>query len=98
MPPACHVPAQMASALKHIHDLGLAHLDLKPDNIYCAQPQLPTMSSSGPSSQLGSQGQSQSQSQSPRFVLGEQSTTRYVLGDFGALFPTFMSCPLSKAA
>jgi len=32
------VPLQMASALQHIHALGLAHLDLKPDNIYRARP------------------------------------------------------------
>ena len=24
----------MASALKHIHGLGMVHLDVKPDNIY----------------------------------------------------------------
>lgn len=31
------ITQQMASALKHIHDLGLVHLDLKPDNIYRSQ-------------------------------------------------------------
>lgn len=26
--------SQMAAALKHVHDLGIAHLDVKPDNIF----------------------------------------------------------------
>lgn len=25
---------QMAAALKHVHELGIAHLDVKPDNIF----------------------------------------------------------------
>ena len=42
---------QVASALKRIHDLGMVHLDIKPDNIYIASSGAgPCSSSSAPSS------------------------------------------------
>ncbi|GFR51461.1 hypothetical protein Agub_g13870 [Astrephomene gubernaculifera] len=46
---------QMASALKRIHELGMVHLDIKPDNIYLASASgsISSGASSGPVYKLG---------------------------------------------
>ncbi|KAG2434370.1 hypothetical protein HYH02_012385 [Chlamydomonas schloesseri] len=69
---------QMASALKRIHDLGMVHLDVKPDNIYLAAPSpadlaLRAASSAGVSGSAAS---------------GSNAAPVYKLGDFGlAMLP-----------
>ena len=32
-----HSAMQMASALQHLHSKGIAHMDVKPDNIYSTE-------------------------------------------------------------
>lgn len=47
-PQLLDIMRQVASALRHVHALGMVHLDVKPDNIYCALS--PSAAPAGPSS------------------------------------------------
>lgn len=80
----------MASALKCVHDAGMVHLDVKPDNIYIAasSPSPAHANASAASAAgaptasmgMGSQGTS---SQGASGASGAASGAVYKLGDFG---------------
>ncbi len=60
----------MAAGLKHMHDLGLAHMDIKPENIYRAAPSVPN-TTSGALYKIGDFGLATPKDGSGRFIEGD---------------------------
>ena len=67
-------PSQVAAGLKHMHDLGLAHMDIKPENIYRAAPSV-SNTASGALYKVGDFGLATPKDGSGTLIEGD---TRYV--------------------
>ncbi|KAH7680069.1 Pkinase-domain-containing protein, partial [Aphelenchoides avenae] len=69
--------AKVASALKHVHSLGVVHRDLKPDNVMICFDGTPKLVDFGESARLQDDGACTGDRGSPMYMAPEMVTTTY---------------------